>query len=105
MRLKTLLLTVCAAMVAVAVNGQIMEPVVWKQSTVSQGDGVYDLNMTATIENHFHMYDMGPYVDGPNATAVTVAPTPGVSLVGEVTTSIKPTRGFDSGFGMEVGYF
>lgn len=105
MRLKTLLLTICAAMVAVAANGQIMEPVVWKQSTVSQGDGVYDLNMTATIEKHFHMYDMGPYVDGPNATTVTVAPTPGVTLVGEVTASVKPTRGFDSGFGMEVGYF
>lgn len=105
MRFKSLLLTFSAFLIALAVNGQIMEPVSWKQATVDNGDGNYLLQMTATIDQPFHMYDMGPYEEGPNPTTVTVTDTPGVELVDGIVTSVEPKRKFDDGFGIEIGYF
>ncbi len=105
MKFKSLLLTFSAFLVALVANGQIMEPVSWKQATVDNGDGYYLLQMTATIEQPFHMYDMGPYQDGPNPTTVTVTDTPGVELVDGIVASVEPKRKFDDGFGMEIGYF
>jgi len=105
MKFKSLLLTFSAFLIALVANGQIMEPVSWKQAVVDNGDGNYLLQMTAAIEQPFHMYDMGPYQDGPNATTVTIADTPGVELVDGIVTSVEPKRKFDYGFGMEIGYF
>ncbi len=105
MKFKSLLLTFSAFLIALVANGQIMEPVSWKQAVVDNGDGNYLLQMTATIDQPFHMYDMGPYQDGPNATTVTIADTPGVELVDGIVASVEPKRKFDDGFGMEIGYF
>lgn len=105
MKLKSLLFALAALFVAFSANGQIEEPVSWTQKSVDKGDGNYELRMTATIEHPFHMYDMGPYVDGPNATTVTFTPVDGVDTVGTVTASAEPKKMFDEGFGMEIGYY
>ncbi len=80
-------------------------PVSWKSSVVENTDQTYSLKLTATIASSWHLYDMGPYVDGPNATTITFSESDSYSLVGGVDFAPKPKRVFDAMFDMEIGYF
>lgn len=101
MRLKqwiaTLLLGLCGMTPALA---QVENPVHWSFNTSGQ-----QAEMTATIDTPWHMYDIGPYEGGPNATTFTFELPAGVTLDGGVVQLDKPTRVQDEIFGMEIGYF
>ena len=59
------LLPVLAAVIATTVSAQSVS---WK-STVQHLDGqTYRIVLEASIPAPWHMYDMGPYEGGPNAT-------------------------------------
>ncbi len=87
-----------------AARGQ-ENPVRWKGSVEDKGGGRYTLVMTAAIADGWHMYDLGPYEGGPNATAIKFAAADGVSLDGELVQKTKSKRIFDQMFEMEIGYF
>ena len=53
----------------------------------------------------WHMYDMGPYEGGPNATTITFTPGEGAVLEGGVEQLTRPERHYDKTFGMEIGTF
>lgn len=101
MRLKqwiaALLLGVCGMTPALA---QVENPVHW-----SFGASGQQVEMTAAIDTPWHMYDIGPYEGGPNATTFTFELPAGVTLDGGVVQLDKPTRVQDEIFGMEIGYF
>lgn len=101
MRLKqwiaTLLLGLCGMTPALA---QVENPVHWSFNGSGQ-----QAEMTATIDTPWHMYDIGPYEGGPNATTFTFELPAGVTLDGGVVQLDKPTRVQDEIFGMEIGYF
>lgn len=65
----------------------------------------YRILFTAQIESPWHLYDLGPYVGGPNATTFTFEPNAAVELVGAPYHITRPTRVRDELFGMEIGYF
>lgn len=69
------------------------------------GDGIYDIRFTARIDSPWHMYDMGPYDGGPNATAFTFTPNGNYTLVGKTRQESKPSKKFDPLFDMEIGTF
>lgn len=79
---------------------QVDDPVTW--STKVSADKVI---MTATIDMPWHMYDMGPYTDGPNATTFSFELPAGVKLNGATKQISVPTRIQDDVFKMEIGYF
>lgn len=91
--------------VAFSASGQIEEPVKWSTSVVDNGDSTYNIVMSATIDEPFYMYDMGPYVDGPNATTFTFLPAEGLEFLGEVQYAEQPSKKYDENFAMEIGYF
>ncbi|MDR1347045.1 MAG: thioredoxin family protein [Prevotellaceae bacterium] len=80
-------------------------PVSWKTSVTQVEDSVYQITFEAAIENRWHLYDIGPYEDGPNATAFTFDLPETVSLIGSVEMIDEPVRKFDDMFGMEIGSF
>lgn len=61
--------------------------------------------INASIDAPWHMYDLGPYKEGPNATTIKFSFPEGVSAVGDIQTITEPTRYFDEMFQMEIGYF
>ena len=61
--------------------------------------------LEAAIPAGYHMYDMGPYDGGPNATTITFTPNEDVTLEGGVEQLDTPHRYFDELFGMEIGTF
>ena len=85
-------------------KAQIEEPVQWKGSVKAVGDDQYELVMTGTIENGWHVYDMGPYEGGPNATVVTFEPNGDIELLGPVEAG-KTEKKYDNAFGMDIGYY
>ncbi len=99
------ILTILALCLSAATAYGQESPVRWKGSVEDNGGGRYTLTMTADIAEGWHMYDLGPYEGGPNATTITFTAADGVALDGGLVQKTKPTRVFDRMFEMEIGYF
>ena len=80
-------------------------PVSWKTSSHQIEENSYQIIFEAKIENRWHLYDIGPYEDGPNATIFIFDLPENATLVGDIEMLDAPTRTFDEMFEMEVGYF
>ena len=52
----------------------------WKIASEATGDKTFDIKITASIAPGWHMYDMGPYENGPNATTF-IFTLPKLSLI------------------------
>ena len=99
---RTLLLPIAAMFAVTAVSAQNVS---WK-STVEHLDGdMYRIVLEASIPAPYHMYDMGPYEGGPNATTITFTAGAGATLVGGVEQLSTPERHYDKTFEMEIGTF
>ena len=104
--IKNLFLTLMLAFVSVAVVAQPVEPVFWKTSVEEQGEGTYKITFKASIEQGWHLYDMGPYeIGGPMATAFTFEPASDYSLEGEMTAEGELIKHYDDVYMMDVGYY
>ena len=99
---RTLLLPIAALFAVTAVSAQNVS---WK-STVEHLDGdMYRIVLEASIPAPYHMYDMGPYEGGPNATTITFTAGAGATLEGGVEQLSTPERHYDKTFEMEIGTF
>ena len=77
----------------------------WKIASEAYGDNTFDIKITASIASGWHMYDMGPYENGPNATTFIFTLPNGVTKVGEISSIEKPIKVDDPMFGMLIGYY
>ena len=77
------------------------EPVKWKSQITELEQGLYEVAVTAKIEEGWHTYGLGPYDGGPNPTILTVSGT-GVELVGEPYIKQGGRKEMDPTFGMEI---
>ena len=96
------LLPVVAALLTAAAGAQ---NAAWTGTAEPLGENAYRIVLEASIPQPYHMYDMGPYEDGPNATSIVFTPGEGVTLEGGVEQLDTPHRYFDELFGMEIGTF
>ena len=99
------ILIIIAICIAASVSAAQVSHVRWSQSVKSDDNGKYTLTATATIDDGWHLYDLGPYEGGPNATTIEFSATDGVTLDGPLRQTLAPKRVFDKTFGMEIGYF
>ena len=79
--------------------------VTWTGTAERLDDNAYRIVLEAAIPAGYHMYDMGPYDGGPNATTITFTPNEDVTLEGGVEQLDTPHRYFDELFGMAIGTF
>ena len=101
-QIRTLLMTLAAIVVAVTATAQ---NVTWKSHTEHLDGNEYRIVLEASIPTPYHMYDMGPYEDGPQPTSILFSNAEGVEYLGSVEQLTTPHRYFDSMFGMEIGTF
>lgn len=98
------MLLVAMAVVTFAASAQ--EVVKWKSESKDLGNGLYRLELRATIEKGWHIYDMGPYeLGGPVATVVKTEPAKGAVLEGDLKVEGKLVRHYDDIYEMEIGYY
>ncbi len=92
--------TLVALFIAFGASAQSVD---WKSSVKQLDDRLYEVTLEASIPSSFHMYDMGPYEGGPQATTITFEPNADVELEGGVEQVSQSHRYFDQMFGMEIG--
>jgi thiol:disulfide interchange protein DsbD len=102
---KAIKIAILLLFVAGISHAQIQNPVKWKIEYKESGKNLYDLIFTASIEPEWHLYDLGPYTDGPNPTQFYFDESKDYRKSGNVKMPIKPKRVFDEMFQMEIGYF
>ncbi|MEA4867696.1 MAG: protein-disulfide reductase DsbD family protein, partial [Rikenellaceae bacterium] len=86
-------------------KGQIQNPVKWSTDYEHVSGNVYRINFRASISGDWHLYDLGPYENGPNATLFEFEEVTGYRFVSDVVMVIKPVVEYDSMFGVDVGSF
>ncbi len=102
---KSILLSVIIAFSSIMAFAQPIEPVVWSSAVESVADGEYRITFKASIDEGWHMYDLGPYEGGPMATTFIFDPIEGYELVGEVKANKESVREMSDIFGMEIGSY
>src|SRR5574344_490114 len=104
---------------AVPQFGNVGDPVTWTQKVANSGAqsananaaDIYEIQLVASIDPEWHVYDFGPYTDGPNATIYKVAAAAGFQLnkdfklVGKPFIKGKVTKAYDDIFQMKIGTF
>ena len=101
-RIITLLLCTIVCVLSAAAQ---TSPVKWSTRIEKQNDTLYNLVLDARIDRSWHIYDFGPYDCGINPTVITVAPSEGFALVGEVTSDKPATKTYDKTFDANIGYW
>jgi thiol:disulfide interchange protein len=86
-------------------SAQILKPVTWSFSNKQVSDTEFDLVLTASIDNGWHLYSQFIADGGPVATSFKFKPTPDYALVGKVIESPKPKKIYEKVFEMEVAFF
>ena len=97
--------TILTMLAVFCTAGLWAQSVSWTSSVEAVEGNTYRILLEASIPDTYHMYDMGPYEGGPNATTITFTPSEGIELDGEVEQLSTPHRYFDEMFGMEIGTF
>ena len=104
---KSIILTMVVALTSLSAvaQPQLLEPVAWSTSVEQLADGEYRIDFKATVDEGWHLYDMGPYEGGPIATSFTFDPIEGYELVGGVKPNRESTREMNEIFEMEIGHY
>ncbi|MDE7473414.1 MAG: thioredoxin family protein [Muribaculaceae bacterium] len=103
--MKRLLSLILSFVVITAVNAQIIEPIQWNATTVMDSETTGHVELSATIEDGWHLYNLTLPDGGPNPTQISFETTPGIKLVGDITPSIAPTVSVDMIFHLELGWW
>lgn len=101
--LRYLLLTLAALFVVSPLAAQ--DVVSWTYKVDQQKEGLYRVTFEGTIEDGWHIYDLGPYQGGPIATNVQFEKSAALELSGKLTAKPVPARHRDEAFKMDIGYF
>ncbi len=84
----------------------VSQPISWSSKIVALENNIFEIQIIGTIDesrSEWHIYDLGPYVDGPTPTSLTIESSKGVELVGATYMLTKSKKKFDEMFGMEIG--
>ena len=100
--LKKLFLSTVALLVGCVAFAQVENPVSWSGKAVKLAENLYEIVLTGDISGDWHIYDLGPYTDGPIATSVVVAGE-GVKAVDAPYIKSEVHKAYDENFGMEIG--
>lgn len=80
-------------------------PVKWSNSVKKIGDKTYEIHITATIQNGWHIYSVSTPEGGPFPTTVNFTKNPLLTMVGNIKEKGKLQQKFEEVFGIDVKYF
>jgi hypothetical protein len=101
---KFTLLLLCVAGLTGITMAQILNPVKWSYSAVKIADKLYEIHVTATLENKWHIYaqDAG---EGPEPTSFSFAANPLLKLDGKVIEVGNLEKAFDPNFNSTLKFY
>lgn len=90
---------------ATMVRAQMVNPVKWTHTTKQEGNTLV-ITFKATIEEHWHLYNMSVPEGGPEKTALTFEKLEGAKVQGPARfVQGKPITTYDDAFGMDLTYY
>jgi thiol:disulfide interchange protein DsbD len=93
------------ASAAPAADSGILNPVIWTAKSVSLGNGEYELQLIATMQQGWHVYSQFLQSnEGPVATTFDFKLPAGVERIGKVGED-KPETKYDPNFMMDLNFF
>ena len=105
MKKLALVFTLFALVCGTAFAQMVEQPIKWS-SKVSHIEGnTYEVLLEGALEAHWHMYDFGPYVDGPIPAAITFETDGKANLLGKPYIKTEILRDYDEMFEMELSFF
>ena len=102
--MKKLYVTFLVLFLAAGAFAQIENPVKWSYTAKKVSDKVYDVYITATLDNKWHIYaqDAG---EGPEPTSLSFAKNPLINLDGKVKEEGKLEKEYDKNFGSTLKFY
>jgi thiol:disulfide interchange protein len=102
---KKLFLMLFVFLIATLSKAQILEPVKWTQTLKVTGDKTADVIFHAKIDEGWHLYGLQLPSDGPRATSIVFKDLVNIAKIGELKSSSKLLKAFDSNFNMELNWY
>ncbi|HQI29838.1 MAG TPA: thiol:disulfide interchange protein, partial [Bacteroidales bacterium] len=102
---KVLLFWLGTLLSSVAIAQYIEQPASWSYSVLSVEENLFEIRFQATLREPWHMYDLGPYQDGPQPTRFTFDLPEGAYLEDVMHMESPPAKEYDPLFNMEIGSF
>ncbi|HQM97677.1 MAG TPA: thioredoxin family protein [Bacteroidales bacterium] len=102
---KVLLFWLGTLLSSVAIAQYIEQPASWSYSVSSVEENLFEIRFQATLREPWHMYDLGPYQDGPQPTRFTFDLPEGAYLEDVMHMESPPAKEYDPLFNMEIGSF
>lgn len=90
---------------ALYAESQIFDPVTWDFTYEKKGDKLYEVVLTATIEEGSHIYGMSVPDGGPIPTSFTFDTLSGYKLDGKIIEVTPPVEKMDEAFGFKIQTF
>ncbi|HEU4633827.1 MAG TPA: protein-disulfide reductase DsbD domain-containing protein [Flavisolibacter sp.] len=103
--MKKILAFVLSFVVLQAVNAQVKNPVQWTYTAKKVNATTYEVHLTATIEDGWHLYSQTTPDGGPVATSIAFAKNPLVTLEGTIKEIGKLEQRHEELFGVDVKQF
>jgi DsbC/DsbD-like thiol-disulfide interchange protein len=102
--MKKIFFAIVLVMFIGVADAQINNPVLWTYSAKKIADKTYELHITATIGNNWHLYaqDAG---EGPVPTQITFTANPLIKLDGKVKEVGKMEKSFDKNFNSTLKFY
>lgn len=102
--MKKIYLALLSLFAVATVTAQIENPVKWSYTAKKISDKVFDVYITATLDNKWHIYaqDAG---EGPEPTSLSFSKNPLINLDGKVKEEGKLEKEYDKNFGSTLKFY
>ncbi|MBV4360400.1 protein-disulfide reductase DsbD domain-containing protein [Pinibacter aurantiacus] len=100
-----LVTTLLMVIVTLTVFGQAEEPAQWTFSAKKVNDTIFEIHLSAKLEEGWHIYSQSTPEGGPVATSVSFSKNPQLMLKGDIIEEGKLEKNFETMFGVEVFRF
>ena len=103
--MKKYALLVATVFIATFCFSQVKDPVKWSFSSKKINATTYEVHLTATLDNGWHIYSQTTPDGGPVATAISFTKNPLLTLQGAAKEVGKLEKHFEALFGVDVKQF
>lgn len=103
--MKKQLLSIFAVIIATASLAQVNKPVRWVQSAHKLADRTYEIRLSATINQGWHLYSQNAGADMPAPTLITFTNNPLLTLNGKTKEAGKLITKHEEVLGGVVNYY
>jgi len=103
--IKKILISLAATFLALATFAQIYEPIKWTVKQKITGENTAEIQISATIDEGWHLYGLNIPKDGPRATSIVFETINHAKKVGPIQAPSKLLKQYDANFDMELNWY